>query len=147
MLHNEICTVISTSKNIVSLIFVQDGALAHFPIVVRELLNAYIAGRWISRRGSHQWPIRNPDLAPCDFSLELFEGASLHYQTNNFEGRIGEIMSSILWEFLVESASAVLRRHEKLVTRAAAFIELLIKLHTINVLLIFIFVKVLRNKS
>ena len=69
MLQDEIWPVISTWENTKDLIFTQDGVPLHFAIVVREWLNAHFPGRWMSRRGSHEWLARCPDLTPCDFFL------------------------------------------------------------------------------
>ena len=69
MLQDEIWPVISTWENIEDLIFMQGGVPLHFAIVVREWLNAHFPGRWMGRRGSHEWPARCPDLTPCDFFL------------------------------------------------------------------------------
>lgn len=52
-----------------SLVFQQDGAPAHYANVVRNALNEKLAGRWIGRRGSIEWPARSPDLSPLDFFL------------------------------------------------------------------------------
>ena len=69
MLRNEVWPIISAWDNIEDLIFMQDGAPPHFAIVVREWLNAQFPGKWMGRRGSYEWPARNPDLTPCDFFL------------------------------------------------------------------------------
>ena len=84
MVREEIWPVISTLENIEDLIFMQDGAPPHFAVVVREWLNADFPGRWMARRGPHDWPVRIPDLTPSDvFLWVLVEGVSLLYQTND----------------------------------------------------------------
>ena len=44
------------------LLFMQYEALPHFAIVVREWLNAEFPGKWMGHRGSHEWPIGQPQL-------------------------------------------------------------------------------------
>ena len=74
MLREEFWTVIITWENIEVLIFVQDGTPPRLAIAVREWLNAHFPGRWMGC-----------DIKPCNFFLGgLVEGASLHYQTNDY---------------------------------------------------------------
>lgn len=47
--------------------FQQDGASAHFALVVREWLHATFPNQWIGRGGVISWPPRSPDLTPLDF--------------------------------------------------------------------------------
>ncbi|PSN46670.1 hypothetical protein C0J52_06365 [Blattella germanica] len=54
------------------LIFMQDGAPAHFHLEVWRYLNNTIPQHWIGRGGQEDlvhcfWPSRSPDLTPCDF--------------------------------------------------------------------------------
>ena len=49
--------------------FMQDGAPAHFAIVVRNFLDQQFGNQWIGRRGPVEWPARSPDLNPLDFFL------------------------------------------------------------------------------
>ena len=51
------------------IIFQQDGAPAHHGRVVQEWLNEKFGERWIGCRGFMEWPLRSPDLSPCDFFL------------------------------------------------------------------------------
>ena len=53
-------------------LFQQDGASAHYAIIVRDRLNDKLPGRWIGRRGTIEWPARSPDLTPCDFFCGVF---------------------------------------------------------------------------
>ena len=70
MLRDEVWPIIiSAWDNVEDLIFMQDGAPPHFAIVVREWLNAQFYGKWMGRRGSHEWPARSLDLTSCDFFL------------------------------------------------------------------------------
>ena len=52
-----------------NMVFMQDGAPAHYSNNVRNILNVELEGRWIGRRGPVEWPARSPDLTPCDFFL------------------------------------------------------------------------------
>lgn len=63
-----------------NMLFMHDGAPAHFSIAVRNHLDATYPGRWIGRGGPVAWPPRSPDLNPLDF---FFWGhlKSLVYQT------------------------------------------------------------------
>lgn len=47
----------------------QDGAPAHFRVIVRNYLDVVFNNRWIGRRGTIEWPPRSPDLTPLDFFL------------------------------------------------------------------------------
>ena len=49
------------------LIFMQNGAPAHYANTVLDLLNDKFSQRWIWRRGPYSWPAHSPDLTPCDF--------------------------------------------------------------------------------
>jgi len=49
--------------------FQQDGAPAHFGLIVRNFLNETFPNQWIGRRGEIEWPARSPDLTPLDFYL------------------------------------------------------------------------------
>ena len=96
MLRGEIWPVISTWENIEDMIFMQDGARPHFAIIVREWLNGHFPGRWMGRRGPHEWPARGPDLTLCDL---LFWGwlKEQVYSTKpttleELEGRIREVV-------------------------------------------------------
>lgn len=47
----------------------QDGAPAHYGLIVRDWLNSNFPQRWIGRVGPIAWPPRSPDLTPLDFFL------------------------------------------------------------------------------
>ena len=47
--------------------YMQDGAPAHWAVIVRQHLNAYFGNRWIGREGPIAWPARSPDFNPLDF--------------------------------------------------------------------------------
>ena len=47
--------------------FQQDGASAHFALIVRSWLDDRFPNKWIGRGGAVSWPPRLPDLTPMDF--------------------------------------------------------------------------------
>ena len=49
--------------------FQQDGAPAHYGLIVRNWLDSKLPGRWIGRRGPIEWPARSTDLTPLDFYI------------------------------------------------------------------------------
>lgn len=49
--------------------FQQDGATAHYALIVRNNLNRKFGYQWIGRGGPRTWPARSPDLTPLDFFL------------------------------------------------------------------------------
>ena len=51
------------------MMFMQDGAPAHFSTGVRDHLDNIYPLRWIGRGGPVAWPPRSPDLNPPDFLL------------------------------------------------------------------------------
>jgi hypothetical protein len=127
MLRDEVWPVVSTWENIDDLIFMQDGAPPHFALVVRAWLDAQFPGRWMGRRGPHEWPARNPDLTPCDFFLWGWVKEEV-YRTKprtleELEDRIREVIASIPPEFLLNSVDAIPGRLQKLVERVGAHIE------------------------
>ena len=50
-------------------IFMQDGAPAHFSCFVTDVLNERFPDAWIGRGGPIPWPPRRPDLSLLDFFL------------------------------------------------------------------------------
>lgn len=47
--------------------FQQDGASAHFALVVRNWIEQHFPNRWIGRRGPVEWAARSPDMTPMDY--------------------------------------------------------------------------------
>lgn len=47
--------------------FQHDGALQHFSLGARQLLDGNFPNHWIGRGGTTAWPARSPDLTPIDF--------------------------------------------------------------------------------
>lgn len=48
-------------------VFQQDGAPAHYALIVRQFLDANFPDRWLGRCGPLLWAPRSPDLTPLDF--------------------------------------------------------------------------------
>lgn len=74
LLHNQIVPAMRVSamqQNIpwADVIFQQDGAPAHWALLVRTYLDLVFPNRWIGRGGPTAWPPRSPDLTPLDFFL------------------------------------------------------------------------------
>ena len=111
MLQDEIWPVVNTWANIEDLIFMQDGAPPHFAIVVREWLNEHFPGRWLGRRGPHEWPARSPDLTPCNFFLWDWLKEQVYSKKpttlEELEGQIRLAISAVPQEFLERSVQAI----------------------------------------
>ena len=69
MLENFFWPYIQNKRLASKIMFQQDGAAAHFSLIVRNWLNDRLPGRWIGRRGPIEWAARSPDLTPLDFFL------------------------------------------------------------------------------
>ena len=110
-----------------NLIFMQDGAPAHYAAVVREWLDEHFPGRWIGRRGPHAWPPRSPDLTPCDFFLWGWVKTQVYsVQTttlNELEDRIINVLCNIPQQFLMNAIHAIPDRRRKLSKNAGAYVE------------------------
>ncbi|XP_026681439.1 uncharacterized protein LOC103512048 [Diaphorina citri] len=50
-------------------LFMHDGAPAHYRITVRQFLDEMFPRGWIGRGGPHPWPARSPEFNPLDFFL------------------------------------------------------------------------------
>ena len=69
MLQNYFHPILQKKRLTKSIIFQQDGALAHLSKTVRGWLNDVFDERWIGRGGPISWAPRSPDLTPLDFFL------------------------------------------------------------------------------
>ncbi|GBN55259.1 hypothetical protein AVEN_201511-1 [Araneus ventricosus] len=47
----------------------KDGALPHWNLEVRKVLDEKFPCRWIGKGAPTPWPLRSPDIAPSDFFL------------------------------------------------------------------------------
>ena len=126
MLENDVWPALTTVDRR-TLIFMQDGAPAHYALVVREWLDSHFPGKWIGRSGPHKWPARSPDLTPCDFFLWGWLKEQVYAASpktlDELEERIREVLASVPQDFLQRSVASVPRRLEKLVSKAGAHIE------------------------
>ena len=52
-----------------TVVYQQDGAPAHFSLIVRYYINGTFPERWIGRGSQRLWAARCPDLTPLDFFL------------------------------------------------------------------------------
>ena len=66
ILQDENWLVNTAWEKIKVLIFMQDGVLPYFIIVVHQWLNAHLLGTLKGRRGPHQWPAKSSDSTLCD---------------------------------------------------------------------------------
>lgn len=84
--------------------YLQDGAPAHYPLIVRSHLNTVFPHKWIGRGSEHPWPPRSPDLNPLDF---FFWGyiKSMVYTAASINTR------EELWQRIVAAADAIRNLH------------------------------------
>lgn len=127
MLQDQVWPVVSAWENINDVIFMQDGAPPHFSLSVRQWLDAHFPGRWLGRRGPHEWPARSPDLTPCDFFLWGWAKEEV-YRTkprtlDELEDRIREVFAEVPAEFLQKSVEAIPGRLQTLIENSGAHIE------------------------
>ena len=90
MLDSFVWPTVSGWDNIDDLIFMQDGAPPHFALTVRAWLDQHFSGRWLGRRGPHEWPPRSPDLTPCDFYLWGYTKRGSVQDKTSHIGRFGD---------------------------------------------------------
>ncbi|GBM21250.1 hypothetical protein AVEN_149842-1 [Araneus ventricosus] len=70
LLRNQLIPALQQRGCLDSTIFMQDGAPPHIATPVKKLLNLHFGkDRIISRPFATAWPLRSPDLNPCDFWL------------------------------------------------------------------------------
>ena len=88
MLEDYVWPIVSGWENIDELVFMHDGAPPHFARSVRDWLDQKFPGRWLGRRGPHEWPARSLDLTPCNFFLwgwakeEVYRAKTSHNRTS-----------------------------------------------------------------
>ncbi len=69
MLKRDIVPAIASEMDLEEVIYMHDGAPAHYARSVRHFLDKTFPDSWIGRRGWIDWPPRSPDLTPTDFFL------------------------------------------------------------------------------
>jgi hypothetical protein len=88
MLENDAIPALRQLPNFDNLVFMQDGAPAHFGNDVRALLDQTFPDRWMGRGSANNpppiaWLARSPDLTPMDFFFWGYE-KSLAYTDRPF---------------------------------------------------------------
>ena len=84
-------------------------------------------GRWLGRRGPHEWPARSPDLMPCDVFLwgsakeEVYRAKS--HTLEQLQDRIWEVITTVPHNFLQKTVDSIPCRLRKLVDPPGAYIE------------------------
>lgn len=111
--------------------FQQDGAPAHFGVVVREFLNQTFPNQWIGRTGTTEWPPRSPDLSPLDFFYWGYLKSKV-YETkpanlNELRDRILNVSNSITAEMLTNVINSLYVRLGHCVAADGQQFEQLIK--------------------
>ena len=104
MLEDYVWPIVSGWENIDELVFMHDGAPPRLALSVRAWLDQKFPGRWLGRRGPHEWPARSPDLTPCDFFLWGWAKEEVYRAkprtVEQLEDRIRKVISSVPHDFL-----------------------------------------------
>ena len=128
MLDSFVWPTVSGWDNIDDLIFMQDGAPPHFALTVRAWLDQHFSGRWLGRRGPHEWPPRSPVLTQCDFYLRGYTKEEV-YKTKprtleDLEIRIQQVLNAIPNDILLKVVRSIPGRLMKLVEANGAYVEI-----------------------
>ena len=126
LLRDQVWPIISTWENFNELLFMQDGAPPHFARSVRAWLDDQMAGRWIGRRGSYDWPARSPDLTPCDFLWGWAKEEVYRSKPSNLdelEARILHVLTNVPPKFLQKTVEDIPKRLQRLVENNGGYIE------------------------
>ena len=127
MLEYYVWPMVCGWENIDELVFMHDGAPPHFPQSVRAWLDQKFPGRWLGRRGPHEWPARSPDLTPCDFFLWSWVKEEVHRAKpctmEQLKDWIRNVITNLSHDFLHKTVDSVPGRLRKLVDAAGAYIE------------------------
>jgi hypothetical protein len=106
MLQNQVLPTLQQWPNFNNIVFVQDGAPAHYALTVRAFLDQNFPNRWIGRSSPFiRWPPRSPDLTPMDFFIwghlkgRLYRGHAFP-NLNNLIERIREEAEAIPIEMI-----------------------------------------------
>ena len=114
MLQNFFIWEVRKLHKVLSIIFQQDGAPAHFPTDVRQYLDDHFPNRRIGRDGPIRWAPRSPDLTPLDFFLWGHVKSNI-YKTSvknltELKRRINYEIKSIFKETLSDVFSNIVKR-------------------------------------
>ena len=108
-------------------LYQHDGAPPHFSLLARSWLDENLSGRWIGRRGPHEWPPRSPDLTPLDFWLWGYvknKVYSLGCRTNSeLKRAIANTLSNVSIEMVRNSFSEFYHRCRVCINEHGAHIE------------------------
>ena len=84
-------------------------------------------GRWLGRRGTHEWPAGSPDLTPCDFFLWGWAKEEVYrtkpHTMEQLEDRIRNVITNVPHDFLQKTVDSIPGGLRKLVDAAGAYIE------------------------
>ena len=87
MLENFVTPQIQQLQCLDSIIFMQDGARPHIELCIQQFLQQHLTNdRVISHAFPTTWPLRSPDLNPCDFRLwgylknRVYQGSLLTWE-------------------------------------------------------------------
>lgn len=119
-----------SSNNRKTWYYQQDGAPPHFSIEARRILNNFLPGRWIGRRGAIEWPPRSPDLTPADFWLWSYlkskvfvpPGRTFH-SLDEMREKIEEQIPLIPLSMFRDSFKDFRKRVDKCIDKAGAYFE------------------------
>lgn len=101
MLEENVIPALSQWPNYKELVFIQDGAPAHWAKLTRALLDRYFPNRWIGRdAGFISWPPRSPDLSIVDFFVWGYLKSRL-YKGNRFRN------IEVLKERIIEESQSI----------------------------------------
>ena len=92
------------------------------------MVSEHFSGRWLGRRGPHEWPPRSPDLTPCDFYLWGYTKEEV-YKTKprtleDLEIRVQQVLNAIPNDILLKVVRFVPGRLMKLVEANGAYVEI-----------------------
>jgi len=95
--------------------------------MVRAWLDQKFPGRWLGRRGPHEWPAGSPHLTPCDFFLWGWAKEEVYWAKprtmEQLEDRIRNVITSVPHDSLQKTVDSIPSSLRKLVDAAGAYIE------------------------
>ena len=111
------------------MIFMQDRAQPHYATAVCQFLNDELPGRWLGRRGPHEWPARSCDITPCDFFLWGWAKQKVYQRSpsnlEELELAIRDVLTNVPAEFLRKAVlKEVPDRLRKLIERKGGYVEI-----------------------
>lgn len=108
----------------------QDGAPPHNCLAAYMAINRRFQRRFIGKRGLREWPLRSPDLTPCDFWLwgKLKEKCYRELPTTreNMIERIGREVAAITPREIRNACRNIPKRLQWIIRRRGGHIEQLL---------------------